>query len=238
MFLPSLISIVFFLPFRAFLLHIAFFSIVIGSSELSAAPDGNMSCTDDKALQEKRSLELLAIVSADQKDRLNWEGKSPEEYLKISKRDKQRRMRVGEIFGEGCFRKAADFASAALVYQHGNVPEHFFQTFLWAKRAVELGDQSQKRLMALGIDRYLVNIGQKQLFGSQASKPDLNPKSCYCLQQVEGSFPESLRQEYLGRSLKDQWLWLKDMNQGNTCPSQECPATLKASPAGSIPGFW
>jgi hypothetical protein len=34
------------------------------------------------------------------------------------KNDVLRRKRVGEIFGEGCFSKAQDFAAAALVYQH------------------------------------------------------------------------------------------------------------------------
>ena len=156
----------------------------------------------------------------------------------VARRDVVRRQRIGEIFGEGCFSKAEDYAAAALVYQHGDVPDHFYQTFLWSKRAVELGDENQKRMMALGIDRYLVNIGQKQLFGSQATLPDFKPETCWCLQKIEQSFPDKRRKEIAGKSLSEAFLWLKELNQGKTCQSLECAAELKPSPKGTVPGFW
>ncbi len=128
---------------------------VIGCASASYAEqaDSHMPCQADKARLEIRSKELTAIVQADQDDRKNWERKTEGEMIEIAKRDVVRRKRVGEIFGEGCFSKSSDYYAAALVYQHGDTPDHFFQTFVWSKRAVELGDPSQKRLMALGIDR-------------------------------------------------------------------------------------
>ena len=70
---------------------------------------------------------------------------------------------------------------------------HF--THLWAKKAIELGDPSHiqeirdnKKLLAEGIDRYLVNSNQKQLCGTQFSKPSLDPKDCWCIEEVEKSF--------------------------------------------------
>jgi len=195
-------------------------------------------CYEDKPRLELRSIELSKIVKADQDDREDFFDKTPEEMQKILKRDEQRRQRVGEIFGEGCFSKAHDFAAAALVYQHGNVPEHFLQAFMWAKRAMELGDASQKRLMALAIDRYLVNIGHKQLFGSQASKPGMTPKTCWCLEQVEASFPDKLRSDIAGKSLKEAFDWLDDLNKGLNCPKAECLKNLKDTPVGTLPGFW
>ncbi len=157
---------------------------------------------------------------------------------KVVKRDTIRRRRVGEIFGEGCFQTAKDFAAAAIVFQHGIVSEHFFQAFIWTQRAVELGDSSQKRLMALALDRYLVTIGHKQLFASQAIKPDFKPETCWCLQPIEESFPDERRKEISGKSRDEAYDWLKELNAGNFCPIQECKTELKPSPQGTVPGFW
>ncbi len=199
----------------------------------------HLSCQQDKGRQVARSIELQKIVKADQDDRENWKDWTQEQVVKVTLRDEARRKRVGEIYGEGCFLKAEDYSAAALVYQHGDAPDHFFQTFIWAKRAVELGDIQQKQLMALGIDRYLVNIGQKQLFGSQATKAGLtSDKSCWCLQQIEKTFPDKRRKEEARRTLADAFNWLKELNQGKTCPNTECEATLKPSPKGTVPGFW
>ena len=153
-------------------------------------------------------------------------------------KDLQRRKRVAEIFAEGCFAKAEDFSAAAMVYQHGIVPEHFFQAFVWAKRAVELGDKSQKRRMQMAIDRYLVSTGHKQLFGSQAHKADYDPKTCYCLHQIEPTFTDNERTKDGGRSLERQYDWLKKLNEGKSCPHVQCQKPLKPTPKGTIPGYW
>jgi len=198
----------------------------------------SVSCAQDPARLEKRSKEIAKIVKADQDDRIGWDKKAAQEMEQVRKRDVKRRKRIGEIFGEGCFSKAEDYAAAALVYQHGDVPDHFYQTFIWSKRAVELGDVKQKHMMALGIDRYLVNIGQKQLFASQASKPDTNPETCWCLDPIESTFPDQMRKEISGNSLAEQTEWLKQMNAGKTCEKIECEKELKPSPRGTVPGFW
>lgn len=190
-------------------------------------------CSEDPEKQAARSKELRAIVKEDQEDRagaIDWQ--------RVLPRDESRRKRVGEIFGEGCFKTAEDYAAAALVYQHGNVPEHFFQTFLWAKKAVELGDLSQKRLMVMGVDRYLVNIGQKQLFATQASKTAAS--DCWCLEEVEKSFPEKKRVEIAQNSLAEMLQWVDSLNeeQASCKPAKFCAKQFKDSPRGSVPGIW
>lgn len=178
-----------------------------------------------------RSKEIQEIVHADQEDR-----KVLPLPADVILRDQKRRMRIGEIFGEGCIQSANDFSAAALVYQHGNVSEHFFQTFLWAKRATELGDSTQKRLMSFGIDRYLVSINKKQLFASQAYSMN---GGCWCLQPVEQSFPDNKRIEYTGRTLADSFKWINELNKGTACaPAIECSSALVPSPSGTVPGFW
>ena len=209
------------------------------ASQSLANPSDFKSCHADKLRQEARSKELQNIVKADQDDREDFFKKTPEELQGMAHRDDERRKRVGEIFGEGCFLNAEDFAAAALVYQHGDVPEHYLQAFMWAKRAVELGDEKQKRLMGLAIDRYLVNISHKQLFASQATKTDVsNPNSCWCLQQIEPSFPDSLRKEIANKTFKEAFDWLEELNKGTNCPNIECTQELKPSPKGTVPGFW
>jgi hypothetical protein len=157
--------------------------ILISTKPSAAAP----SCRLDSKRQSEASTELQKIAAEDQADRTNNNLKPG-----AAERDRERRTRVGALFGEGCLRTAADFAAAALVYQHGDVPEHFLQTYIWAKRSVELGDKSQQRLMAKGIDRYLVNTGRKQLFASQALKRF--DDNCWCLYAVEPTFPKTLGQ--------------------------------------------
>lgn len=190
-------------------------------------------CQDDSERQALRSQELQKLVKEDQDDR-----NEPIDWERVLPRDEARRKRIGEIFGEGCFKTAEDYAAAALVYQHGNVPDHFFQTFLWAKRAVELGDSSQKRLMAMGIDRYLLNIGHKQLFATQASKPAMN--DCWCLVELEKSFPEKRRVEAAQKSLSEALQWVDSLNEAQpSCkPARFCTKHLKDSPKGTVPGFW
>ncbi|MCB0422233.1 MAG: hypothetical protein KDD61_14645 [Bdellovibrionales bacterium] len=222
---------------KSLILILAIFTYACASS--TATHSSNyVSCLEDVVRQEDRSKELAKMVQEDQNDRVDFFKKSTDELVKILKKDEQRRRRVGEIFGEGCFKNAEDFAAAALIYQHGKVPDHFFQAFLWVKRSVELGDASQKRLMALAIDRYLVSSGKKQLFGSQASKPDTNPKTCWCIEQIERSFPDKLRSEIAGKSFNEVFNWLDDLNKDLSCPRTECQKKLEASPKGTVPGFW
>lgn len=194
-------------------------------------------CAQDEKKQAKRAAELQTIVNADQKDRENWQHLTAKQMAEMSKRDIERRKRVGEIFGEGCFKTAADYSAAALVFQHGDMPDHFYQTFIWAKRAGDLGDTNQNRLMALGLDRYLVKTGRKQLFATQAFQEKLG--GCYCLQEVEGGFPDDERLKYAKWTLADALKWVDSLNEGKSCGStRECDEGLKPTPQGSIPGFW
>lgn len=196
------------------------------------------SCSRNPVLQSVRSNELKKIFQADIRDRNNWEHLSRKQLEQMRVRDQMRRVRVSEIFAEGCFKTSDDYAEAALIYQHGEVPDHYYQAFIWSNRAVALGDNSQRQMAALAIDRYLVSIGKKQLFGSQAfASPDTS--WCFCMQQVESSFPDSMRRRYIGKSLKDEYIWIASLNAGkNNCIKLNCPNELKSSPKGIVPGFW
>ena len=213
-------------------------SLGVASAAKAQSSSTYVPCLKDISRQESRSKELAAIVQRDQDDRVNWSSMTPREWAEVLKRDEDRRRRVGEIFGEGCFKTAEDYGAAALVYQHGEVPDHFFQTFIWAKRAVELGDATQNSLIAKAIDRYLINKGQKQLFGTQVDRPGATEATCWCLAQTEPTFSDRIRKVYSAKIRSEVFAWLKELNQGKTCPNSECSKPLKPSPKGTVPGFW
>ncbi len=198
--------------------------------------DDYVSCQNNPELLKKSSQRLQELEKQDQEDRnsgIPWEI--------ILTRDRERRIEVATIFARGCMSKKEDYSNAALIFQHGDLdfPDHFFQAFLFAKRAVELGSTTDKDMMANGIDRYLINKGHKQLFGSQALLP--KGETCYCLAQVESSFPDSLRVEYKSKTYLQELEWVSTINQsmGLNCPlAKECASELRASPAGAVPGFW
>ena len=199
-----------------------------------------MPCADLN-IQSQRSLELQKIREADQSDRA-WQanGISPDlkTLEKMSRNDLKRRMRVGEIFGEGCLKSAADYEAAFIVYQHGNTSAQYFQAFLWSKEALTLGNSKVKSDVAMAIDRYLVSIGHKELFGTQAAKP--NSGDCWCIQPIEDSFPQTIRDEYRGGPNTEVTglAYLKILNKGNSCSISYCDSHLRSSPQGTVPGFW
>jgi hypothetical protein len=204
-----------------------------------------MPCANAK-IQARRSAELQRIRAADQADRA-WQTSgangSPQPTLagveKMSRNDLQRRKRVGEILGEGCFKSADDYEAAFVVYQHGNTSDQYFQAFLWSQQALKLGNTKVKPGVALAIDRYLVSIGHKELFGTQAFAADLG-HGCWCIQPVEDSFPDSRRSEYRGGAdtAYTGLSYLRILNQGTNCPTSYCNTNLLPSPEGSVPGFW
>lgn len=192
-------------------------------------------CEFDAAKQKEKSKELLQLVKDDQSDRdqpydsIDW-------HL-VSANDLSRRKKVAEIFAEGCFKVASDYASSAMIFQHSNTADHFYQAFVWANRAVGLGDKTQLWLTAASLDRYLVEIKHKQLFGTQFSK---NEHDQWCIQQVEPSFPEGRRLEFLKKSLKDN---ISHVLRGlgvttNSDAIKDCRPSLQPTPKGTVPGFW
>lgn len=205
-------------------------------AKLSSNPVVGYGYSDSK-LQKARSFELKQLVLADQKDRISVDI-SKIGGSKIAKKDLARRKRVREIFSEDCVKSAEDYLAAALIYQHGDVPDNYYQAYIWSMKAAELGSKNAKAMVALTIDRYLVSIGHKQLFGSQFFSSEATGW-CYCMEQVESNFPDDMRREYLGESLHErsskQFLIF---NKGKDCHNRECSEKLKSTPKGLAPGLW
>jgi hypothetical protein len=184
-------------------------------------------CETNESLREAASSEARELFAADQRDR---------ERRSISAdRDRARRLRIAGLMADHCLTTAADFRAAAMIFQHGEAPEHFFQAYLWARRATEMGDAFAKQLVALTIDRYLVSIGHKQLFGSQMRPVEGEP-GCLCVADTESDFPDALRKEYLQTTFAEE-LTTALQDSAAKCGGP-CAGSLIPNPKGSVPGLW
>jgi len=216
---------------KSILLPILFFT-GCATAPQAQANSSFKTCSDDPERQALRSQELQTLAKEDQDDRT-----APIDWERVSPRDETRRKRVGEIFGEGCLKSAADYSAAHLIYQHGTVPDHYFQAFLWAKKAYDLGATSKTWDIATGIDRYLVHSGQKQLFGTQFGQ---DSKDVWCIEPIEKTFPDSRRIEYLKMSLRESIAFFLKFYKSDQSPQdiRDCAHSLMPSPPGTVPGFW
>ena len=105
--------------------------------------------------------ELARICEQDQADR---KGELP---LNLGDRDRARRQRVTELIAEGALQTPEDYFHAALVFQHGDRLEDYWQAHEMAKKAAEQGHPTGRWLAAAAYDRWLMNQGKPQKYGTQ-----------------------------------------------------------------------
>lgn len=195
----------------------------------------NAPCRDILAEYTNATVDLGKIYQDDQQDREGFQQFDEKDLERISRRDEQRRIKVSQLFARGCLKAADDYKKAAMIFQHGNAPDHFYQAFVWARTALRLGDESAQHLLNLSLDRFLVRSGYKQLFGSQAAKGD---GQCWCLYPIEASFTDEERKARDAKSLQEHKAWLNTLNALENCPVLECAMELKPVKQGEFPEFW
>jgi len=108
--------------------------------------------------------ELIEISESDQADRVTV---TPE----MSENDTKRRAKVAAIAAQGCLKDKDDYFTAAVIFQHGTLPEHYLQAIAYAGKSAELGHPVGGPMREATIDRYLMSLGYKQIFGSQVTAP-------------------------------------------------------------------
>lgn len=116
--------------------------------------------------------EMKAIFDADQADRtagpaIDWAAVTP--------RDEARRTRTLALLNAGALRNGDDFYHAAFVFQHGAAPDDFLLAHTFAVIAAARGRTDATWIAAATLDRYLQNIGRKQVYGTQYSMPAGRP---------------------------------------------------------------
>lgn len=155
---------------------------------------GKVKARDAAAHKGPVNPELEKLYTEDQKDRSAEMGKT--DWSVVGKRDEERRKRVLEIMAQGGAKEAADYVHAAMVLQHGQAPEDFDHANQWCLKAVELDPDypGARWLAAAAKDRYLMNLGKPQLYGTQFKR---DPKGGpWYLYQVDPSVTDEERAKW------------------------------------------
>jgi hypothetical protein len=85
----------------------------------------------------------------------------------IARHDDERRARVHELLHAEKIQTGQDFWFAAMVFQHGQNPEDYLLAHVLASTAVAKGNRNALWLAAASLDRYLLSVGKKQIYGTQ-----------------------------------------------------------------------
>ncbi len=139
---------------------------------LGLAGDGVTQASGDSAGDPLLSEELREMYEEDQSSRANWQDLTPEEMSEMINGDKERRERVLDILATEKLTTADDYFHAAMILQHGEVPEDFLVSHVLSTIAGFKGHSAAKWLSAASLDRYLHRIDRPQIFGTQYRNVD------------------------------------------------------------------
>jgi hypothetical protein len=172
------------------------------ADELSTIRQGTESQADNG--------ELARLFSDDQAARSGDPSKI--DWSKLKLEDEARRMRVQQLLAQGEVRTGKDYWHAAFIFQHGTKPEDFLLAHALACASMARGYPRAAWLAAATLDRYLGNIGQPQIYGTQYVKGAEG-------RWTQGSYnsaliPDELRKLSGVRTLSEQEAMLREMQAG------------------------
>ena len=117
------------------------------------------------------SREMARIVALDQAarqtERIDW--------AVVAREDEARRAQTLALLRAGRLSSAADYFDAALVFQHGNCPQHYQLAHLLAGQALARGALASGGALPAGwlfaatFDRWQLSLGRPQAYGTQFS---------------------------------------------------------------------
>lgn len=143
---------------------------------------------------QQDNAELTRLHNEDQSDRTPADGKAIDWSI-VAPRDKARLARTKELYSQNHLITANDYYHAALILQHGNVPEDFLLAHEFCIVAISKGknDKHTRWLAAASEDRFLMNIGRPQRFGTQYQAYPANAP--YKLYKVDEGVTDELRRQ-------------------------------------------
>lgn len=86
--------------------------------------------------------------------------------------DKMRIEKTSELLKSGQLKSGVDFYRAAFLFQHGDKPDDYLKAHNLAIISLSLGYKDAAWISAATLDRYLQNIGQPQIYGTQFKSGD------------------------------------------------------------------
>lgn len=153
--------------------------------------------------------ELARLYKEDQADRRPPAGKEID-WSVVGPRDTARLKRVKELYAAGRLETGADYYHAAMILQHAEVPEDYLLAHELCVVAIAKGEERGKWLAAASEDRFLMNLGRPQRFGTQFRAA---PDGAWELYKVDEGVTDELRRELGVPSLADAKAGLAAMNQ-------------------------
>ncbi len=137
-------------------------------------------------------------------------------WKKVSVEDHDRQVEIMGHLHKGEINSADDLYHAAMIFQHGNCPDHYRLANQLAEKAVALGSKEAKWLYAATLDRYLMSQGQPQKFGTQFMKP--GGTDTWQLYTLDPATTDEERARYNVPSLAQQQKRLERMNHPAQAP--------------------
>jgi hypothetical protein len=136
--------------------------------------------------------ELRQLYDDDQADRKPGEGK-PIDWSVVGPRDHHRESRVKVLYESGALRTGKDYHRAAMVLQHAHQPDDYLLAHEFCVAALAKGEREARWLAAATEDRFLMNIGRPQRFGTQYRS---SGDAAVRLYEVSPGVTDSLRSEF------------------------------------------
>jgi len=116
------------------------------------------------------SAAMKAIFDEDQRVRQSGQV----DWAVVGKTDAERREQTRKLLADGALHTGKDFEEAAFVFQHGGKPDDYLLAHTLAMVAISKGDPTAIWIAAATLDRYLENIKQKQILGTQFNNDNGN----------------------------------------------------------------
>lgn len=142
--------------------------------------------------------ELSRLYTEDQADRMPKDGKI--DWKTVGPRDAKRLARVHEMYQANQLATGADYYHTAMVLQHSHVANDFMLAHELCVVAIGKGEERAKWLAAASEDRFLMNIGRPQRFGTQYRSN--GPNDPVKLYKVEDGVTDALRQAFKAPTLE------------------------------------
>jgi|SRR5687768_6937122 len=143
--------------------------------------------------------ELARMYAEDQSDRrdaekIGWE--------KISERDAVRLARAKAIYRADGLKTGGDFYHAAMLLQHSRASEDYLLAHELCIVATGKGEERAKWLAAATEDRFLMDSGRPQRFGTQYRPEPPGSDGPIRLYKVDDGVTDGLRREFKAPSLE------------------------------------
>lgn len=137
----------------------------------------------------KDNEELARLYEQDQSDRAP-ENEKRLGWKIIGARDKSRENRVKELYARNALQTGTDYYHAAMILQHADLPEDYLLAHELCVVAIGKGEEQARSLAAKSEDRFLMEIGRPQRFGTQFVSQNNGPFRLY---PVDTSVTDELR---------------------------------------------